>query len=175
MKKNLFAILILLPLLTSCGALSELTKIPMPLTQTITIPIVPVAGTLPTISTPAIKVNIDSVLTSSGMSKDLIQSIKLSSMDFTLTSPSGKDLSFLSAVSVGLIYGTNAPKTIASTSSAVSAGTTVMPFTVPDVDLKDYFSSFKLQISGTTNKATTAAYSVTINMKFIIDLNILGL
>jgi len=175
MKRNLFAILILLPLLTSCGALSELTKVPMPLTQTITIPAIPIAGAMPSITTPDIKVNIDSVLTSSGMSKNLIQSIKLSSMDFTLTSPSDKDLSFLSSVKVSLLYGSAAPIELASTSSTVSTGTTVMPFTVKDVDLKDYLSKFNLKVTGTTNKPTTVPYTVTLNMKLIIDLNILGL
>jgi len=177
MKKNLFVILILLPLLTSCAALSELTKIPTSISQNITIPMIPVAGgSLIPITTPDIKVNVDSILSAAGMSKDLIQTVKLSTMDFTLTSPTGtgKDLSFLSNVTVALVY-SGTPTTIASTTSAVSAGTTVLPFTVQDVDLKPYFSTFKLKVSGNTTKATTADYFVTIHMKFIVDLNILGL
>lgn len=173
MKKFLFSMLILVPFLSSCDALSELTKIPLPFEQSITIPAIPAAGST-SIETPDIETGIDSVLNEAGISTDLIEGITLSKMEFALSS-SSDDLSFLDDVD---IYISTSGKDDVKIATATNVGdVSTLKFTVLDVDIKDFImgDKFKLKVDIKTDEALLAQKEVDIKMEFILDLKVMGL
>lgn len=173
MKKFLFSMLILVPFLSSCDALSELTKIPLPFEQSITIPAIPAKGST-SIETPDIETGIDSVLNEAGISTDLIEGITLSKMEFALSS-SSDDLSFLDDVD---IYISTSGKDDVKIATATNVGdVSTLKFTVLDVDIKDFImgDKFKLKVDIKTDEALLAQKEVDIKMEFILDLKVMGL
>lgn len=173
MKKFLFSMLILVPFLSSCDALSELTKIPLPFEQSITIPAIPVIGST-SIETPDIETGIDSVLNEAGISTDLIEGITLSKMEFALSS-SSDDLSFLKDVD---IYISTSGKDDVKIATATNVGdVSTLKFTALNVDIKDFImgDKFKLKVNIKTDEPLLAQKEVDIKMEFILDLKVMGL
>lgn len=176
MKKYLFALLVVAPLLVGCNALSKLTMFELPFTQSITMPAMPVSTTPVPLAITGIKTNIDSVLNSLSLSSDLIQKVTLKKMEFTLSSPDNGDLSFLKSVEIYITAEGLDDVKIAS-SGDVSDNSKNLVLTSADVDLKDFIlkSEFGLKVVTTTDKATTVAQKIDISFNFLVDLKILGL
>lgn len=173
MKKLFWSVLLIIPFLTGCDMLGELTKIPLPITQSITIPATPVPGSQ-TIETPVIETGLDSVLNESGASSDFIEEVKLSKMEFSISNGS-EDLSFLKDVN---IYISATGKDDVKIASATNVGNvTELKFTTQDVDIKSFIlgESFKLKIEVSTDEALSSATEIQLDMVFMMDLKVLGM
>ena len=62
MKKYLFLLFIIIPFLSGCEKIQELTKVDFPFSQSVTIPPIPIVGIPLTVSTPDMEANVDSIL-----------------------------------------------------------------------------------------------------------------
>ena len=62
MKKYLFLLFIIIPFLSGCEKIQELTKVDLPFSQSVTIPPIPIVGIPLTVSTPDMEANVDSIL-----------------------------------------------------------------------------------------------------------------
>lgn len=177
MKKYLFSLLMIVPFLSGCESLSKLTQFDLPFTQSITVPVTPaIALGIPiTLNTPEIKTNIDSVLNSYSIEADFVEKIALKEMKFTVSSPTGEDLSFLDDVTIYLTAsGTDDVKVASATDVST---TTPLLLTIENVDLKSYLlkDKFALKIVATADEATTVEHKVDIAMTFGFDIKVLGL
>ena len=173
MKKLFWSVLLIIPFLTGCDLLGELTKITLPITQSITIPATPVPGSQ-TIETPAIETGLDSVLNEAGASLDFIEVVKLSKMEFSISNGS-EDLSFLKDVN---IYISATGKDDVKIASATNVGNvTELKFTTQDVDVKNFImgESFKLKIEVSTDEALSSATEIQLDMVFMMDLKVMGM
>lgn len=173
MKKIILSVLLIIPFLTGCDALGELTKVPLPISQSITIPATPIIGSQ-NIETPSIETGIDSVLKSAGVSSDFVEKITLSKMEFSLSS-STDDLSFLKDVN---IYIVSSGKENVKIASATNVGeVNPLKFKTLDVDIKSFIlgDSFKLKLEISTDKPFTSAKEIEIDMEFLLDLKVLGM
>lgn len=173
MKKLFFSVLLIMPFLVGCDALGELTKIPLPFEQTITIPAIPIVGVTTQIETPDIETGIDSVLKATGISSDVVEEVLLSKMELALTG-SG-DLSFLDNVTVYITADNKEPVKIASATGIKDVNS--VKFTVEKADIKKFImgDKFKLKIDIKTDKVLLEPKDVNLKMEFIIDLKVLGL
>lgn len=173
MKKLFWSALLIIPFLTGCDTLGELTKIPLPITQTITIPATPVPGSH-TIETPVIETGLDSVLNESGASSDFIEEVKLSKMEFSISNGS-EDLGFLKDVN---IYISSTGKEDVKIASATNVSdVTELKFTTQNVDVKSFIlgESFKLKIEISTDEVLSSATEIQLDMVFIMDLKVMGM
>ena len=177
MKKYLFSLLMIVPFLAGCESLSKLTQFDLPFTQSITVPVTPaLAIGIPfPLTTPEIDTNIDSVLNSYGVETDFVEKIALKEMKFTVSSPSGEDLSFLDDVTIYLTASGADDIKVASATDVSTA--TPLVLTIENVDLKNYLlkDKFALKIVATADEATTVEHKVDISMKFGFDIKVLGL
>jgi len=176
MKKYLFALLIVVPLLVGCDSLSKLTMFELPFDQSVTFPAMPALNTPIPLEITGIKTNIDSVLTSLKLKSDMIQAVKLKKMDFTLSSPADGDLSFLKSVEI-FITGEGLDDVKIASTGDVTTNTKNVSLALEDVDLKDFIlkDKFGLKIITTTDKATSKEQKINISFKFLVDLKVLGL
>lgn len=179
MKKYLFSLLMIVPFLSGCESLSELTQFDLPFTQSVTVPPISTEflalGMPITLSTPEIETDIDSVLGSYGVETDFVEKIALKEMTFTVSSPSGEDLSFLDDVTIYLTASGAEDVKVASATDVST--TTPLTLTIENVDLKNYLlkDKFALKIKATADEATTVEHKVDISMKFGFDIKVLGL
>ena len=177
MKKTLIPVLLMALALTSCDALSNLTKFDMPLTSSVTIAKIPAATTTPVvISTPDIETNSTKFFTDNGISTDLIGKVTLKKMELTVTTPTTGNFNFLKSIDI-YITATDLTKTKIATVSNVSAGLTVVPLVVEDIDLKQFLlkEKVKMEFSVATDEAMTADYTIEVKPTFLIDMKVLGL
>ena len=176
MKKYLITLAIVVPLLIGCKALNNLTKFDLPFSKSFTLPALPVAGTPPALEIKGIETHIDSVLKSYNLSADKIQSVTLTKMEFTLSSPADGDLSFLKSVEIFITAeGLDQVKIAGITN--VPDGTKVLSLTAEDVDLKNFIlkDKFGLKIVTTTDKKTDVEQKIDMDLNFLADLKILGI
>lgn len=172
MKKNFLALLLVIPFFTGCDMLGELTKLPLPISHTITIPAAPTPESK-TIETPTIETGLDSVLTEAGITTDFIENIKLTKMQFSISG--SDDLSFLGSLD---IYISSPGKDDIKIASASNVGNvTELTCTTQDVDIKSFImgDSFKLKVDYTTDEALNAEKEIQIDMEFTLDLKVMGM
>lgn len=175
MKKQLLVLLIVIPLLSGCDLLGELTKFSLPFSETISIPQTPVAVVDVNITTPDITTGIDSVLDSLKIDAELIESVSLKSMQFTIKTPATSDLSFFDDVD---IFISSAGKTDIKIASAVNiANVSTIDFTTEPTDLKDFVlgEKFALKLVGKTDEIVTQASEVEVKFIFDVKLKMMGI
>lgn len=177
MKKYLFSLLIIVPFLSGCESLGKLTQFDLPLSQSVTLPATPALalGIPVTLSTPEIKTNIDSVLTSYSIETDFVEKIALKEMKLTVSSPEGEDLSFLKDITIYLTA-SGIEDVIVASATNIST-TTPLLLTVENIDLKSYLlkDKFALKIVVSGDEVTTVEHKVNIDMIFAFDAKVFGL
>ena len=173
MKKH-FLLLLLIPFFAGCDMLSELTKIDLPLSQSITIPQATPKNVETVITTPDVETGIESILASYNVTTDLIQSVSFKEMK--LTSTTG-DMTFLKNLEIWISAEGLDDKKIAWVTDVPETTGTSITLTVSNDDLQTFIlkDKFKLKFKTTTDKDLTANQDITIDMKFTIDLKVLGL
>ena len=176
MKKIIPFLLVVLSL-TSCDALSNLTKFEMPLSSTLTVTKIAAISTTPVvIATPDIETNSTTFFTDNGISTDLIDKVSLKKMELTVTSPTTGNFNFIKSLDI-YISATGLDKTKIASLSNVSPGLTMVPLVVESVDLKQFLmkDKVKMEFSISTDEAMTSDYTIEVKPTFLIDMKLLGL
>lgn len=175
--KHTFLFLFLLVEFSSCKKLHELTQFNMDYeTDMVFSTGLPI--NLPVnISTPDISTNSEQQFAINDTRKDLIESIKLTQLKLTITSPSGKTFSFLKDIRI-YISAPNLPEVEVASRLNIdnSVGAELQP-TAYDVELKEYIKAdtFTLRAATTTDELLTSQVNVHLYAKFFVDAKILGL
>ena len=175
MKKLLSILFVSVLFLTSCDELSELTKISLPVSETVTIPVIPIMGSQ-SIDTPTIKTGLDSVLTAAGTSSDFIEGVTLDKMELVMTSEED-DFSFLKSVEIYIVSSDTDEEPVKIASATDISDESTLDFETYDADLTDFILSegFSLRIDLETKDPSLSSKEVEINLTLLLDLKILGL
>ena len=175
--KNFFFYFCIALLFTGCDKLHKLTQFNMNYESDISysagLPI-----NLPVnISTPDMATNSAQEFSINDTRKDLIESIKLTELKLTITSPSGKTFSFLKEVHL-FISSPGLPEVeVANKLNIDNSVGGELVLTVFDTELREYIKAdkFSLRAASTTDELLTSQINVHVYSNFFVDAKILGL
>lgn len=159
----------------SCKEVDKLTQFNMEFNETATISSTVAISTPFDIITPEISTNSEATFSNNDTRKDLIEEIKLTTMDLTIISPANGDFSFLNSIEVFINADGLAETKIASKNNIPDDATAVVMETV-DVDIKEYVKaeSFSLRFNTTTDELVSPDYDINIRSIFFVDAKVLG-
>lgn len=181
MKKLFYLFPVLFAMiLTSCSKeLSDLTKFDVSLTDSITLPAIPVAGIPAAITSPDISTTTESKLSKYKSSTDLVEKINLKSIELTITSPDTVSFSFLKNIKLYIsAEGMSETELAVKDSIPENVGKTLKLDVANSIDFKDYIlkrDNIKIRMQAETDKTTNSEYKIKINPVFTVDAKILGL
>ena len=175
MKKYLFLLFIIIPFLSGCEKIQELTKVDLPFSQSVTIPPIPIVGIPLTVPTPDMEANVDSILNAYNFETKNIDGVTLKNLKLTLSVPSDGDLSFIDDIEVYISASGLDKVKIASAENVGDVST--IDLKVANVNLKEYLlkDKFSLQFKAAADETTLVDYKIKIDMTVTFDLKILGL
>ena len=175
MKKYLFLLFIIIPFLSGCEKIQELTKVDFPFSQSVTIPPIPIVGIPLTVSTPDMEANVDSILNAYNFETKNIDGVTLKNLKLTLSVPSDGDLSFIDDIEVYISASGLDKVKIASAENVGDVST--LDLKVVNANLKEYLlkDKFSLQFKAAADEPTVVEYKIKIDMTVTFDLKILGL
>jgi len=178
MKKILFPLLFVVLGLSSCEALSELTKFDMPFTQSVTIPkqVVVKDSTLD-MTTPDMQSNSADFFTKNNIKTDMIQKISLKELKLNVTDPTDGNFNFLKTIEISILSDSLPAIKIASLSEIPVSTDTTLVLTVDPIDLKQYIleDKFKFKITITADETIQKDYTIELKPIFLVDVKVLGL
>lgn len=173
--KKVFLMLAIISFLAGCDALSELTKIDLPLSQTVTIQKgIPINVEAPPIKTPDINTDIESTLSTYNVSADLVESVSFKSMKLTLTD--GSDFGFLKKIEIWISAEGLEAKKIAWIDEVPASPGSSITLNVSKDDLKPFImkDKFSMTLKITNDELLTTDKNIKIDMNFTLDLKVLG-
>ena len=162
----------------SCGCkkIQELTQFNMEYDESVTLPGT-VGINLPfNVATPPVTSNSESTFAVNDTNKDLIEDIRLKTLDLTVNSPTNGDFSFLESISV-FIAAQDLPEIRVAFAENIDSNIgNVLALSTVDVNLKDYIikDQFTLRVSATKDEVETNDYEINIHSLFFVDAKILG-
>lgn len=171
--KKLF-ILLVIPILAGCDMFSDLTKIPLPVSQSIDFPITKIANDSITINTPEVNTGIESVLSTYSITTDLIQEVKFNDLKITTT---GNDLTYLKKVEIYITSDSLVSKKIAWIDEFSSSPGKSVSLNVTTDDLKSYLlkNKFGMMIKVWTDELISTKQTLNLEMNFTLDVKLLGM
>lgn len=159
-----------------CKKIDKLTQFNMEFNNTATIPSSTGMNLPFNVLTPDVETNSSTTFSSNDTRKDLIEEILLKELNLTITSPSGRDFSFLKSISIYIdADGLSETKIAYNNNVSDNAGST-LPLTVMCTDLKEYIKKdeFSLRVNAVTDEIISPDYEINIYSKFFVDAKILG-
>jgi len=174
--KKLLAALILLVYLAGCEAIDELTIFTMDYYIETTISSAAGVNLPFNLYTPAISTNSSSEFELKDTRKDLIEEIKLQSLQLEVSLPENGDLSFLQSIEIYANGDGLEEKLIAWNNSVNTSEKTVALETTTD-DLQQYLKLdvISLRIHTTVKKILLTDYIIQIHTEFLVNAKILGI
>ena len=160
----------------SCNKVDKLTQFNMDYTTQVTIPSNTVVSLPIDLFTPDIQSNSESTFSSNNTNKDLIEEVKLTSMNLVLKSPTNGDFSFLDEVRV-FIDADGLNETEIATALNISAAVDdELELDTDDVNLMEFLKKdkFSLRVYTVTDEAIVQDHEIEVNSTFFVDARILG-
>jgi len=160
-----------------CQKLAKLTQFYISYNSNITIPKTLGIDLPINIVTPDITTNSQNEFQINHTEKKLIDVIRLSEMDMTITSPSGASFDFLKNIEISIGAQGLPDKKIAWLENIPRTGLKHIVLTVSTEDLQEYIKKdkFILKTKTTTRELISHDTSIKIHCKFFVDAKILGL
>ncbi len=161
----------------SCSKLDRLTTFHMNFTDTVVLPST-IGLNLPfNMFTPPITTNSEDVFAVNDTRKDLIEEIKIESLDLTLFDPESMDFSFLNSIEIYLDADTLDATLVAWKYDIKNDVGDTLSLEVTDEDLTIYLlqDQMQLKITTVTDKIPMSDASIRIDAGFFINAKILGI
>lgn len=129
------------------------------------------------ISTPPINSDLAGNSSANNTNTDLIEEVKLKSLQATITTPPGSSFSFLQSVEIFISTNTLDPVLVASVTDIPNDIGDVLTFQVTDVNIKPYLmeETYILTARVVKDEATSEDYAVKMDAVFTAYANPLGL
>jgi len=174
MSRYLFALSIVF-LFMGCKKVDKLTQFEMEFDETIVIPASSGINLPFNIISPDIATNSESTFEVNDTRKDLIEEIKLRTLNLFVTSPSNANFNFLKSIHIYISADGLSEIEIAS-KATVAENTIVLSLDVTDADLKEYIKAdqFSLRLNTETDEVLTTDYHIAMHSVFFVDAKILG-
>ncbi|MBI1286457.1 MAG: hypothetical protein GC178_02655 [Flavobacteriales bacterium] len=178
MKKGLLLILAFVPFLglPGCKVLDELRTFHINYSADFTIPSTSIIDIPVSLPTPSTTTNSEQKFEDEGVKSDWIDSIKLTSLSITITSPQGEDFSFLQEISIYMKTDGQPEVLIASKIPVPSDAGSTLTLDVTGTDLYPYISqsSFTLRTAATTDETMTQSVDFRADMVVEVKATIPG-
>lgn len=162
--------------LAGCKAVDKLTQFNMDFNSTVVIP-VPEETNLPSdVKTPDVVTNSESTFSVKDTRKDMIEEVKLTSLELTITSPSTGNFDFMKTINV-YMTAEGLPETkIAWKENIPNEAGSVLELNTSNEDLKEYIKKDKivLRLNTVTDELITTEHHIDILSVFFVDARILG-
>ena len=177
MKRHSLLLIVVIMGFLGCEAIDELTKFDINFEQSITIPPNTIINTPFDIITPDIETNSESTFDSNNTSKDLIEEVRLKTLDLNITSPTDGDFTFLKSIDI-YISAEGLPEIKVALKDEVpeSVGSTLSLDVIGD-DLQEYVKKdkFKIRLNTVFDKTINTEHTIDLKAIFFVDAKILGL
>ncbi len=176
MKKSILIFTVLSTVLLGCKKIDKLTQFNMEYNETVVIPSSTGINLPFNLFTPDVKTNSESTFSVNDTRKDLIEEIKLTQLDLTLTSPSNGDLGFLKSIEIFLTADGLPEVKIAWKDNIPSSVDKYLELVTTTTDLKEYIKKdeFSLKVSIVTDEVLTSDHHIDVHSLFFVDAKISG-
>lgn len=178
MKKSLLLILAFIPFLglPGCKLLDELRTFNINYSADFTIPSTTIIDIPVSLPTPPTSTESQQKFDDQGVKSDWIDSVKLTSLSVTITSPQGEDFSFLEEISIYMNTDGQSEVLIASKIPVPSDAGSTLTLDVTGTDLYPYISqsSFTLRTAVTTDETMTQSVDFRADMVIQVKATIPG-
>lgn len=164
-------------LLGSCQKIDQLTQFDLSFDETAVIPSL-IGLNLPlNIPTPNISTNAESTLEMNNTHKDMVESVRLKTLQLTLTNPVNGDFNFLKSIQIYMSADGLDEILVASLTDIPSNVGNTLTLTPIDVELMEYvlLDQVDLRVKTVTDELITTAHQINIHSVFRVDAKILGL
>lgn len=177
MKKLLFTLSALIILLIGCDKIDELTQFDLKYNQSLVIPSSTGVKLPFNILTPDIESNSESTFSSNNTNKDLIEEIKLTKMELTLSSPKNGDFGFLKSIEIFISAEGVPEQRIAWNENIANDIDKNLQLETTDTDLKEFIKKekYKLRLNTVTDEVITSDHHIEVKSVFFVDAKILGI
>ncbi|NNK81188.1 MAG: hypothetical protein HKO93_06795 [Flavobacteriales bacterium] len=165
-----------LVLVSSCKKVDKLTQFDMEYTETVIIPSSTGIDLPFSIVQPDIESNSTSTFEANDTRKDLIEEIRLTQLDLTLTSPDNGDFDFLEEIEIFIEAEGLEEKRIAYLSEVPTNSIRFLDLTVSESDLKEFIKKdeFSLRVRTVTDETINSDHHIEVHSSFFVDAKILG-
>lgn len=177
MKKYLLIIILPLIIFMGCKRLAEFTRFNMTYDESIVIPATMSVNLPVNLFTPKIESNSQSEFAVNDTRKDMIEEIKLTDLELTITSPSSGNFTFLESIAIFLEADSLPEIEIASREDIPDDAGNFLELNTSDMDLQEYIKKddFRLRVNTVTKKMIGSDHHIDIHSVFFVDAKILGL
>ena len=175
--KNLFLFTFMILLLVAgCKKIDKLTQFEMEYNETVVIPTSTGINLPFNLISPDIKSNSESTFSVNNTHKDLVEEIKLTKLDLTLSSPSNGDFGFLKSIEIFISAEGLSEEIIAWKENIPSDVDKYIELETAETDLKEYIkkAEFTLRLSTVTDETLTSDHYIDIHSLFFVDAKVLG-
>ncbi len=161
----------------ACKKIDKLTQFDIPYSLDISVPATTVVNLPITVSTPGIKTNSSTTFSMYNTRADLIESVKLKSLQLVVKAPTGGNLSFLKDIELYISADQLAEKKLAWKYNIDNNVGSTLSLDMSGEDLKEYIKKdeISMRVSLTTDEVITQDYSIEANSVFHVDAKILGI
>jgi hypothetical protein len=166
----------LLLLVSGCKKIDRLTQFDMTLDNSVVVPSTTGINLPVNLITPEVETNSEKTFESNDTRKDLVEEIRLTTLDLTITSPSNSSFSFLRSISIYISApGVSETRIAWKDSVPASAGPALALDVSPD-DLKEYIKKDKytLRVNTVTDELLTSNQYIDIHSAFFVNAKLIG-
>lgn len=170
----------LLPLILltffSCKKVDKLTQFKMEFNSSVTIPSSTGINLPFNLFTPDIPSNSQSTFEGNNTRSDLVESIKLTKMDLTVTSPGNGNFGFLKSIEIFISAQGLPEEKIAWKNNIPSNIGNYLELETSSADIKEYIKKDKytLRLSTVTDEILTSDHEINVHSIFLVDAKVLG-
>lgn len=160
-----------------CKEVDELTQFSLDYNSEITIPSSTIIDLPVDILTPDVETNSSSKFENNNTNADLVESVYLTEMDLTITSPSNTDFSFLESIEVYIVAEGLEDVKIAWEDNVPKNTGDKLVLTTTEKDLKEFVKKdvFNLRVKTVTDEAITKEHTINAYTVFFVDAKVLGI
>lgn len=176
MKNNLLLVFITFTLLSSCNAIDELTKFDLNYQTNYSVASTTIINTPFNLFTPDVTTQSESSFENNNTHKDLIESIKLKKIRFTIDAPGDGNFNFFKEIHVFINAEDIEEVEIANIFGLEDTNSNILDLDILGQELKAFIKkdSFNLRIETVTDQTISETHDITIDTKIRVDAKILG-
>lgn len=177
MFKQFSSLLFSCLVLFSCKAIDKLTMFDVDYQTTFSVSSTTLIDAPFSLFTPEVTTESESTFEENDTRKDLIESIKLKTIKLTLTSPEEGDFNFLREIHIYIESENTSEVEIAYLIDLENTNSKIIELTTSNQELKDYIKddSYTLRVKSITDETLSQNHNITIDTKFRVDAEILGI
>lgn len=176
MKNTFILALVILTTISGCKKVDKLTQFDMEFNETVVIPSTAGVNLPFNLFTPDIQSNSESTFAVNDTRKDLVETIRLTRLDLTVTSPSNGDFSFLKSVEIFISAEGLAEEKIAWKNNIPSDANKHIELETSGTDLKEFIKKerFTLRLNTVTDELLASDHDINVHSIFSVDAKVLG-